>query len=96
MQKDIFYRENRNMIKVYGMPSCPDCAEVEERIKASGKENDFTLVDIGKHVVYLKAFLQLRDRDEAFREAREQGYVGIPCFVREDGSVTLSYEDVGL
>ena len=51
------------MIKVYGMPSCPDCAEVEERIKASGKENDFTLVDIGKHVVYLKAFLQLRDRD---------------------------------
>ena len=51
MQKDIFNRENRNMIKVYGMPSCPDCAEVEERIKASGKENDFTLVDIGKHVV---------------------------------------------
>ena len=66
------------------------------RIAQKSKRDDFTLVDIGKHVVYLKAFLQLRDRDEAFREAREQGYVGIPCFVREDGSVTLSYEDVGL
>ena len=32
----------------------------------------------------------------AFDEARKIGDVGVPCYVKEDGTVTLSSADVGL
>lgn len=53
-------------------------------------------MDIGEHVKILKEFLAIRDNNELFDECKENGYAGIPCFVREDGSVTLVPEDVGL
>lgn len=87
------WREEKTMITVYGMPSCPDCASVEEQIRG---RKDFRMVDIGAHVVNLKAFLRLRDLRPEFDEARRMGYVGIPCFVLEDGGVTLDPRDVGL
>ena len=31
---------------------------------------------------------------EELRQAREAGMIGIPCFVREDGSITLEAADV--
>ena len=42
----------------------------------------------------LRAFLKLRDHREELKQAREDGMIGIPCFVREDGSITLDPEDV--
>ena len=36
------------------------------------------------------------DSSKAFDEAKRQGAIGIPCFVLEDGTVTLSPEDAGL
>ena len=33
-------------------------------------------------------------RREELRQAREAGMIGIPCFVREDGSITLEAADV--
>lgn len=45
------------MIKIYGMPSCPDCS---------------------------------------FVERQAEGRAGIPCFVLEDGRVTLVPEEAGL
>ena len=33
-------------------------------------------------------------RREKMRQAREAGMIGIPCFVREDGSITLEAADV--
>ena len=80
------------MIKVYGMPSCPDCSYVEEQIK---DREGFEVIDIGSDVKKLKEFLKLRDTDPAFDSVKGQG-VGIPCFVTEDGKVTLNPEDVGL
>lgn len=81
------------MITVYGMPSCPDCAAVEEQVK--GRE-DFHVVDIGAHVKDMKTFLLMRDSRPEFKKVREKGLIGIPCFVREDGSITLKPEEVGL
>ena len=40
--------------------------------------------------------LKLRDSSPVFDEARKNGYAGIPCFVLDDGTVTLSPEDAGL
>ncbi len=81
------------MITAYGMPTCPDCSYVEKQIE--GNEN-YRFVDIGAHVKNLKEFLRIRDNSPVFDEAKEKGYAGIPCFVREDGTVTLNPEDVGL
>lgn len=81
------------MIKIYSMKTCPDCTFIEEQIKCSP---DFQVIDIGEHVKNMKEFIKIRDVDPAFDHIRGTGSLGIPCFVREDGSVTLSPEEVGL
>lgn len=81
------------MIKIYGMPSCPYCAFIKPQIK--GNPN-FEYLDIGSDVHILHEFLLLRDNDPAFLPYKEEGDVGIPCFVKEDGSVTLEPREVGL
>lgn len=81
------------MIKIYGMDTCPDCTYVEGQVKGNKR---YEVIDIGRHVGDLKAFLKLRDSVPAFDEAKRIGAVGIPCFVLEDGTVTLNPEDAGL
>ena len=81
------------MIKVYGMSTCPDCSYIEEQIKGNDK---YQMIDIGQHVRNLKAFMKIRDNSPVFNAAREMGSIGIPCFVLEDGTITLEPEDAGL
>ena len=81
------------MIKIYSMETCPDCTYVEEQIKGN---SNYEVIDIGAHVRDLKAFLKLRDTNPVFDEAKKMGAAGIPCFVLEDGTVTLKPEDAGL
>lgn len=81
------------MITMYVMKTCPYCEYVERQVV--GNDN-FRIVDIGAHVRNLKQFLKLRDNNPAFDGAKKIGDVGIPCYVREDGSVTLNSSDVGL
>lgn len=81
------------MIKIYGMDTCPDCTYVEEQIKGDDR---YEVIDIGAHVKNLKAFLRLRDNSPVFDEAKRTGAAGIPCFVLEDGTVTLRPEEAGL
>ena len=81
------------MIRIYGMSTCPDCTYVEKQIEGNG---NYEVTDIGQHVRNLKEFLRLRDTDPAFAAVRRVGTVGIPCFVLDDGTVTLSPEKAGL
>lgn len=81
------------MIKIYGMPSCPDCVWVDKQVESNP---NYEVIDIGSHVLKLKEFLRLRDNNKAFDEARQKGAAGIPCFVLEDGTVTLNPEEAGL
>lgn len=81
------------MIKMFVMHTCPDCEYVERQVEGNP---DFEVIDIGKHVRNLKRFLDLRDSNPAFDEAKKTGDVGIPCYVLEDGSITLMSRDVGL
>ncbi len=75
------------------MKTCPHCEYVEKQIVGNPQ---FEIIDISQHVRNLKQFLTLRDSHPAFVEAKKVGDVGIPCYVLEDGTVTLSSEDVGL
>ena len=78
---------------MYVMKSCPYCAHVMKQVEGNP---EFKVIDIGEDVHYMKEFLALRDNDPAFDEEKATGDVCIPCYVCEDGSVTLMSKDVGL
>ena len=78
---------------MYVMKTCPYCAHVMKQVVGNPH---FKVIDIGEDVHYMKEFLKLRDNNPAFDEEKATGDVCIPCYVCEDGSVTLSSKDVGL
>ena len=78
---------------MYVMKTCPYCAHVMKQVIGNPH---FKVIDIGEDVHDMKEFLKLRDNNPAFDEEKATGDVCIPCYVREDGSVTLSSKDVGL
>lgn len=81
------------MIKIYSMNTCPDCTYLYDQIKGNDK---FEVIDIGSHVKLLKEFIAIRDTNPLFDDVKFNGSLGIPCFVLEDGTVTITPEDVGL
>ena len=81
------------MIKIYSMDTCPDCIDIKRQVE---NNPSYQIIEIGQHVRNLKEFLRLRDTSSVFDEAKREGYIGIPCFVLEDGRVTLVPEEAGL
>ena len=79
------------MLKIYGSPMCPDCVKCKQELEESGIE--FLYLDIGEKLLYLKQFLKIRDGNECFEAVRQRGQIGIPCIVREDGSVTFEWDE---
>lgn len=80
------------MLKIYGSVLCPDCRECEKNFTHHGIE--YSYIDINESMRNLKEFLRLRDALPVFDPCREQGSVGIPAIVLEDGGVTLDWEGV--
>lgn len=75
------------MLKVYGAEICGDCRDFKALMAERGFEVEY--IDITESVRNLRAFLALRDHEEAFAAVRERGSIGIPAFVNEDGQVTV-------
>ena len=85
------------MIKIYGMITCPDCTYLLDQI--SGLEDEYEYIEIGEHVLKMKEFLRIRDSKdnaEIFKDIKATGGVGIPCFVLENGRISLDPSDAGL
>ena len=80
------------MLKIYGSEHCPDCTACRKALDEAKIPYDF--IDITANMPNLKAFLHLRDTDPHFDKVKERGTVGIPCIIREDGSMTFHYEKV--
>ncbi len=78
------------MLKIYGSPMCPDCVKCKEELESAGVE--FVYMDITSNLVFLKRFLKLRET-AAFDEIRAGGQIGIPCILREDGSLTFDWQE---
>ena len=78
---------------MYVMKTCPYCAHVMKQVIGNPH---FKVIDMGEEVHDMNQFLNLRDNNPAFDDEKATGDVCIPCYVREDGSVTLSSKDVGL
>jgi glutaredoxin-related protein len=78
------------MLKIYGSMLCPDCVQCRQELDEAGIEYEY--LDFADNLLYLKAFLKLRDLS-VFDQVRENGSIGIPCIVKEDGAVTLDWSE---
>lgn len=78
---------------MYVMPTCPYCDHVLPQAAGDAR---YRVVNIAAHVRHLSQFLALRDSHPAFAEAKRLGDIGVPCYVLEDGTVTLSSREAGL
>ena len=79
-------------LTVYGTLNCPDTVEALAEYEKRGVQVDFR--DIDKSVATLKEFLTLRDTEAVFAPVRERHSVGVPCVIKEDGTITLDWEEV--
>lgn len=79
------------MLKIYGSMMCPDCVKCREDLDKAGVEYEY--LDFSDSLKNLKEFLKYRDEHEVFAELKAEGKIGIPCIIREDGSLTLSWEE---
>lgn len=80
-------------LQLYGSHLCKDTIYAITVLAGRGMDYDF--VDISGGMPNLKAFLRIRDgHPKLFDPVRAADEVGIPCFVRPDGSITLSLEDI--
>lgn len=79
------------MLKIYGSMLCPDCVKCCEELKNA--QVDFIYCDFADNLLHLKEFLKLRDDHQLFDPVRQNGKIGIPCIVREDGSLTLEWDE---
>lgn len=75
------------------MASCPYCSYVDRQVEGDSR---FKVIDIGTDVRYMHEFMSLRDHNPVFDHSKEIGDIGIPCFVLDNGTITLKPEDVGL
>lgn len=80
------------MLKIYGTWLCPDCRNAEQKLNDAKIEFEF--IDIFNSTANMKEFLKVRDNSPVFDEARKEGYIGIPAFVKEDNTITLNIEDI--
>lgn len=78
-------------MKVYGAQICIDCRNYRAIQKARGFEAEY--VEIIENTTNLKEFLAIRDNDPLFDAVRANGGIGIPLFVKEDGTKTLDINE---
>lgn len=78
------------MLRIYGSMLCPDCVQCRKELDEAGVAYEY--LDFGDHLKNLKDFLKLRELP-LFDEVKVNESIGIPCIVREDGTVTLDWSE---
>ncbi len=79
-------------VTVIGSHLCPDTLYALGQLAQAGIEADFQ--DILSCHADLKAYLALRESSQAYENIRGTASLGIPCFVREDGTHTLELAQI--
>ena len=75
-------------IAMYGAEICSDCVEAKKQLE---NREDVTLDyrNIVETTAIMKEFLAYRDHEAMFLPIKEQGKIGIPFFILEDGTKTF-------
>lgn len=77
---------------MYGAEICRNCVEAKRLIQQyDGIELDYR--NITENTSTLKEFLAYRDHEEMFQSIKENGKIGIPFFLLEDGTKTFEVSD---
>ena len=76
-------------VTVIGSHLCPDTLYALNKLVEA--KADITFQNLSASLPDLKAYLALRESSPVFEGPKAKGSLGIPCFVREDGTVTLSW-----
>ena len=79
-------------VTVIGSHLCPDTLYALNKLVEA--KADITFQNLSASLPDLKAYLALRESSPVFEGPKARGSLGIPCFVREDGTVTLELEQV--
>jgi glutaredoxin-related protein len=80
------------MIKIYGSMLCPDCVKCREDLDRAGIAYEY--LDFAESLLHLKEFLKIRETSPLFEEVKKNGSIGIPCLMKEDGSITLDWAEL--
>ena len=72
-------------MKVYGADIC-----IKHILKL--RKLNLEYIDIIADTTSLKEFLMIRDKEDIFKACRDQGGIGIPCFV-DDDRMTLDIDE---
>ena len=82
--------KTRKSIVVFGSHLCKDCVVLKAKLE---EENiNFRYLDITENLGYMKMFLKYRDEHEMFKEAKEEGKIGIPFIVVNRGEKLIFTE----
>ena len=88
-------------VTIVGSHVCPNTLYSITKCKDAGLAVSF--VDLSGSLTDLKRFLALHEHDTVYAAHREQsgredyvqnGAIGLPCFLLEDGSKTLNLDEV--
>ena len=79
-------------VTVIGSHLCQDTLYALNRLSEAKAEIDFK--NLSASLADLKVYLALRQDSPVYADVREGCGIGIPCFVLEDGTVTLDLEAV--
>ncbi|QJA07705.1 glutaredoxin [Romboutsia sp. CE17] len=79
-------------ITVVGSHLCPDTLYALCELRKKNVDIDFK--NLSASLEGLKEYLSLREGLEIYKDIRENKGIGIPCFILEDGTKTLSLDEV--
>ncbi len=79
-------------ITMYGTEICPDCVEAKKHLSLD-ESIDLDYRNITESTKILKEFLAYRDHEAMFVSVKEEGRIGIPFFLLEDGTKTFEIEE---
>ncbi len=78
---------------MYGTDLCPDCVHAKQALAENGIP--CACVEFTESTANIKAFLRYRDdpaHADVFDAVRANHGIGVPCFVFEDGTLTLDVQ----
>ena len=80
-----------DMNKMYGSNACPDTIYAIYELRKQGLHCEYR--EIGSSMMFMREFLHYRETDPKFIPVRENGGVGVPFFVMDDGRTTLDIDE---
>ena len=79
-------------VTLIGSHLCPDTLYAINELAARKIKIQFK--NLSASLADLKTYLALRESNPLYDAVKEEGIIGIPCFILEDGFTTLDLEEV--